>query len=252
MGGAQSEMFLRLREIAASGGHRLGIYYSSSRDPQAGEKPRYIHSKVILADDRFMTVGSANTNNRSMGLDTELNVSWEARGNEDRALVDSIRRARLSLLAEHAGLSSHRDLRRLRDGRGMVEHLDAIARDERSALRLHPIAGAREGNLIVKAFGSSGLDLARPAIEEEIYERIAPSRKEMLGLALRRLRRVFVRSRGRRLSVVVNPPGLLARAPNAVWTLWAQALRRATLPLVAVLLLLIACWAALLLRKWLS
>ena len=38
----------------------------------------YIHSKVMVVDDRFLTVGSANLTNRSMGVDSELHASWEA------------------------------------------------------------------------------------------------------------------------------------------------------------------------------
>ncbi len=245
MGAAQAEMFLRLRETAEARGHRFGVYYSLSRDGAGREKARYIHSKVVLVDDRFMTVGSANTNNRSMGLDTELNVSWEARSDGDELLVNSLRRARLSLLAEHAGVSSREQLRRLRDPDRLVETLDARTRDDRSTLRLHPLTG--NGRQLVQALTTRGLrlDLGRPAIEEQIYEQIAPSRREQFGLALRRLRRVFVRRRGRRLTMAVNPPGLLARSPNALWTLWSQALRRAAIPLAVVLLVLLLAWGAL-------
>jgi phospholipase D1/2 len=47
-------------------------------------------------DDRFLSVGSANTTNRSLGLDTELNVSWEATSWRQRSLIRSIRRIRIS------------------------------------------------------------------------------------------------------------------------------------------------------------
>jgi phosphatidylserine/phosphatidylglycerophosphate/cardiolipin synthase-like enzyme len=36
----------------------------------------YVHSKVLIVDDVFATIGSANANPRSFELDTELNVSW--------------------------------------------------------------------------------------------------------------------------------------------------------------------------------
>jgi len=39
-----------------------------------GEVQIYIHSKVLIVDDRFLCIGSAKTTNRSMGLDTELNL----------------------------------------------------------------------------------------------------------------------------------------------------------------------------------
>ena len=34
----------------------------------------------MIVDDRFLTVGSANLTNRSMGLDSELHVAWEHEG----------------------------------------------------------------------------------------------------------------------------------------------------------------------------
>ena len=37
---------------------------------------RYVHSKLILADDRWWCIGSANVNPRGFGLDSELNVQF--------------------------------------------------------------------------------------------------------------------------------------------------------------------------------
>jgi phosphatidylserine/phosphatidylglycerophosphate/cardiolipin synthase-like enzyme len=36
----------------------------------------YLHSKVLLVDDVFASIGSANANPRSFGLDTELDIVW--------------------------------------------------------------------------------------------------------------------------------------------------------------------------------
>lgn len=38
-------------------------------------QPIYVHSKLLLADDTFFTLGSANINLRSMEVDSELNIS---------------------------------------------------------------------------------------------------------------------------------------------------------------------------------
>jgi phosphatidylserine/phosphatidylglycerophosphate/cardiolipin synthase-like enzyme len=38
-------------------------------------KNRAVHSKFIMTDDRWMSIGSANANSRSFELDTELNLS---------------------------------------------------------------------------------------------------------------------------------------------------------------------------------
>jgi phospholipase D1/2 len=62
-----------------------------------------VHSKLLIVDDQWLSVGSANLNNRSMVLDSECNVTLEAAGDARvSALIAAIRRR---LLAEHTGLS---------------------------------------------------------------------------------------------------------------------------------------------------
>jgi len=48
-------------------------------DSPAGQPwmPVYIHSKLMIIDDVFTTLGSANINTRSMQVDTELNIAHE-------------------------------------------------------------------------------------------------------------------------------------------------------------------------------
>jgi phosphatidylserine/phosphatidylglycerophosphate/cardiolipin synthase-like enzyme/uncharacterized membrane protein YdjX (TVP38/TMEM64 family) len=60
-----------------------------------------IHSKVMIVDDEWLRIGSANLSNRSMGMDTECDVTVEARGEE--RVKKAIRRYRDDLLAEHVG-----------------------------------------------------------------------------------------------------------------------------------------------------
>lgn len=61
-----------------------------------------LHSKVMIVDDEWLRVGSSNLSNRSMGVDTECDVTLEARGDPTRR--EAIRAARDRLLAEHAGV----------------------------------------------------------------------------------------------------------------------------------------------------
>jgi phosphatidylserine/phosphatidylglycerophosphate/cardiolipin synthase-like enzyme len=57
-----------------------------------------MHSKLAIFDDRWLTVGSANLNRRSMGLDIECNLVLEATTKEHRARIEQLR---TRLLAEH-------------------------------------------------------------------------------------------------------------------------------------------------------
>ena len=75
----QAKMLRSLALVAEQYGRNFGVYYTAAALKGEGpEKPTYIHSKVLIVDDRFLSVGSANISNRSMGMDTELNLSWEA------------------------------------------------------------------------------------------------------------------------------------------------------------------------------
>ncbi len=65
-----------------------------------------VHSKVMVIDDTFLRVGSANMTNRSMSFDTECDLALEACG-EDR-IAQNIRRFGDGLLAEHLGTSPDR------------------------------------------------------------------------------------------------------------------------------------------------
>jgi phosphatidylserine/phosphatidylglycerophosphate/cardiolipin synthase-like enzyme len=60
----------------------------------------------MIVDDQILRIGSANLNNRSMGLDTEADVFIDARrpANDRAEVRDAIIRLRNTLLAEHCGL----------------------------------------------------------------------------------------------------------------------------------------------------
>jgi phospholipase D1/2 len=124
-----------LRDIASGTGCALGCYFSLCDGAHETFRATYIHSKLMIVDDRFLTVGSANLTNRSMGLDSELHVAWEHEGENGR-LIDSIRNLRVSLLAEHAGLSTT-DATGLAATEGLVARLDAIANRGGARLQRH-------------------------------------------------------------------------------------------------------------------
>ncbi len=53
---------------------RLGVFW-----PVADRgRPIYVHSKVMIIDDRLLRIGSSNLNNRSLGFDSECDVALEA------------------------------------------------------------------------------------------------------------------------------------------------------------------------------
>ncbi|MET0026480.1 MAG: VTT domain-containing protein [Candidatus Thiodiazotropha sp.] len=99
---------LRARELAklrAADNHgRLAIYYPYQ--PGLGDDCISVHAKLLVVDDRLLRIGSSNTSNRSMGLDTECDLVIESRSDDDpvSAVIQTTRR---QLLAEHLGSNPH-------------------------------------------------------------------------------------------------------------------------------------------------
>ena len=164
IGIAQSRIIRRLKEVAAETGHSLGIYYPVSIAADGTEVPTYIHSKLLLVDDRFLSIGSANMNNRSMGYDTELNVAWDDLPGS--RLSRSIRAARVSLLAEHTGLDGAA-CDRLGTADGLVDYLNGLADSGETRLRHHPTRSLSEEYLWLTTLFPNGLpfdaEIAREA-----------------------------------------------------------------------------------------
>ncbi len=188
VGIAQSGLLRSLKRVARRRGHSVGIYYPAVRSKNGGEQPVFIHSKLMVVDDRFLTIGSANTNNRSMGLDTELNLSWEARGKGEKELVASIRRLRVELLSEHTGLNTRAVLEALGNSDGLVDYLDALAHPSASRLRRHRM---RRSRLLSRALRFLKLDRVildpeRAVIDENIIAVVSTERESIYkrGVAL--------------------------------------------------------------------
>ncbi len=96
MGVARAEMLARLQAADAHG--RFGLYR-----PVVGADTVKVHSKVMVVDDRILRIGSANLNNRSLGLDNECDLTLESLG--DPALEAVVRAVRHDLVAEHLGVA---------------------------------------------------------------------------------------------------------------------------------------------------
>ncbi|MDY6998426.1 MAG: phospholipase D-like domain-containing protein [Actinomycetota bacterium] len=99
MDGARYRM-LRLLWAADEYG-RLGVYWPVTD----GGKPIYVHSKVMVIDDRLLRIGSSNLNNRSMGFDSECDVAIESGGGTDDAVRRVVLGMRRQLIAEHLGVA---------------------------------------------------------------------------------------------------------------------------------------------------
>ena len=103
-----------------------------------GREPIYVHAKVLVMDDRLLRVGSSNLNNRSMGFDTECDLSIEA-GGGDTGLRAKILRLRDDLLSEHLGVDIDAVQRAVSSADGsLIRAIETLRSDGRSLVAFEP------------------------------------------------------------------------------------------------------------------
>ncbi len=95
---ARARLCEALRRLDTFG--RLRLYHPYTADGV----PIYVHAKLLIVDDLVLHVGSSNMNNRSLRLDTECDVTFDARAPGNEAASSAIRLIRDGLLAEHLGV----------------------------------------------------------------------------------------------------------------------------------------------------
>lgn len=91
---ARARLIATLRKLDTHG--RLKVYHPLTR----GGEPIYVHAKIMIVDGRTLRIGSANMNNRSLGLDSECDLVIDAADDGERACIRAIRDG---LIAEHLG-----------------------------------------------------------------------------------------------------------------------------------------------------
>jgi phospholipase D1/2 len=97
-----------------------------------------VHSKMMIVDDDFVRIGSANIANRSMGFDTECDLTIHAQREDVR---NAIRDLRSALLAEHLGCEPEEVQRAVGRKASLRLAIDELARDDRT---LKPVTIAEE------------------------------------------------------------------------------------------------------------
>ncbi len=115
-------------------GH-LAIYYPHKPGPE--EQSINLHAKVMIMDDCFVRVGSANLNNRSMGLDTECDLAIEAATDDIRVQV-AIRHFRNRLLAEHLECATDEIDHQIQQQSSLIQGIETLRSEGRSLKPLQP------------------------------------------------------------------------------------------------------------------
>jgi len=187
-------------EQAAMDGARMQLLHAiGDRDPRrrfrifvpytSGGTPIYVHAKMMIVDDEIVRIGSANMNNRSMGLDSECDVFIDCARPGNGHAHEVIQRIRHALLAEHCGKTPE-EITALLDQHGsMAGMIAALGEGGGNRLRrFHPPELTDIERVIAER---QTLDPERP---EEIFA-VTPDRRglfrpgSLLARARRRLRR---------------------------------------------------------------
>jgi phosphatidylserine/phosphatidylglycerophosphate/cardiolipin synthase-like enzyme len=179
---ARAELVKVIRALDAN--DRFHIY-----SPYSGDVPIYVHAKLLIVDDCVLRVGSANFNNRSMGLDSECDVFIDCARPGNEHAHEAIRGIRHSLLAEHCGKSPE-EIAALLDRCGSMAAMIAALGDAKGN-RLRPFHSPELDDVEMTIAERQTLDPERP---EEIFAATPVKRGlfrpgGLLARARRRLKR---------------------------------------------------------------
>jgi phosphatidylserine/phosphatidylglycerophosphate/cardiolipin synthase-like enzyme/membrane protein DedA with SNARE-associated domain len=167
-----------VRRLRESDRHdRLRVYCPE----QAGLDGEYIdlHSKLMIVDDRFLRIGSANLANRSMGLDTECDLAIEA--SEPRT-SRSIGALRDRLLGEHLGVTPEDVARAVEHTGSLIKALETLRGNART---LEPLDASLDPELDALVPDAAVIDPERPVDPDELVDQIvAPEEQPRAGKRL--------------------------------------------------------------------
>lgn len=156
LGNRQRAIRRFIADAARHFGHEFRLLMSSEATDTAPCPATFIHSKLMIVDDEFLTIGTANFTNRSMRIDREINAAWQtALEDADGAaqLSRDIRALRASLLAEHAGVAAAEFL----EIDGLIERIDGACGRGQCKLRCQAVPTPEEDDpLLIAIFDPSG------------------------------------------------------------------------------------------------
>ncbi|RXT17958.1 phospholipase [Rhizobium leguminosarum] len=125
MGGNRDRVIRRLKR--ADRADRLRVYYAVVPGPvtakESGEVEVLVHSKLIIADDELVRIGSSNLNNRSEGMDGECDMLVEAGNDAHRCAIVDLRNR---LLSEYLGTTPESFAAAFMQSGSLIEAVDTL------------------------------------------------------------------------------------------------------------------------------
>jgi phosphatidylserine/phosphatidylglycerophosphate/cardiolipin synthase-like enzyme/uncharacterized membrane protein YdjX (TVP38/TMEM64 family) len=127
-----------------------------------------MHAKLMIVDDEWLRVGSANLSNRSMGVDSECDLVIQADG--DPAVQEGVRAFRNRLLAEHLGTDAAAVQHAIGAGGSMRAAIDQLGTPERTLARLEA-----EPPSDAAMSAASLADMEKPVSMQALVDELAPN-----------------------------------------------------------------------------
>jgi len=165
MSALRTTLLRKLRDADAHG--RFHAWYPDT----PGESACDVHSKLMIVDDEWLRVGSANFANRSMGLDSECDLVLEARGNTStRAAIAWVRN---TLLSEHLDVA-RTDIQNALEVTGSLgATVASLSRNDGRSLR--PFERLDEPSPAILALANGVVDPGRPLFMQELMTGLDPA-----------------------------------------------------------------------------
>ncbi len=156
-----------LKSLRARDQHqRLRIYYPDHDGLE--DQAINVHSKLMVIDDRFALVGSANLSNRSMGYDTECDLAVEA---NDTRVAPAIATFRNRLLAEHLGANVQKVEKTVKEKASLIAAIDAMPTGNRM---LKPLPLELPPEIDAWLPDSNAIDPERPIDPDRLARELVP------------------------------------------------------------------------------
>lgn len=127
-----------------------------------------LHSKIMIVDDRLLRVGSANLNNRSLGVDTECDLALEA---ADERQAKAVATVRDRLLGEHLGVAPEVVARAHERHGSLIAAIESLQGNPRHLKALEPRLDPAIDELIPDA---DTIDPERPVDLERMVDEMVP------------------------------------------------------------------------------
>jgi len=157
MGAARAELF---HALAGRDPHKRFRIYSPVTEKGADI---YVHAKIMIVDDVALRVGSANFNNRSMGLDSECDVTIDGAASDDARRAIAATRA--DLLAEHFGRPPGEVAALIEETDSLIAAIERLRGPGRTLIPFEP----PEFNRLERAIADS--ERLDPEGPDELFER---------------------------------------------------------------------------------